>query len=200
MSEKRQKITRQSLQLSNEVGLSGALFAGATAGLAVDLTLFPLDTIKTRLQSEQGLLKSGGFKNIYAGIPTVAIGSAPGAALFFGTYEVAKHLILPYSKKNPAYAHMTAASCGEVVACLIRVPTEVLKQRVQAYPKRTLYYVYRRTKATEGLRGFYRGYLSTIMREIPFSLIQFPVWEHFKIVWSQKQNRSVSPFQGKIHY
>lgn len=43
----------------------------------VDLTLFPLDTIKTRLQSQQGFFKAGGFRGVYAGVPAAAVGSIP---------------------------------------------------------------------------------------------------------------------------
>ena len=28
--------------------------------------------------------------------------------------------------------------------------------------------------------GLYRGFGTTVLREIPFSLIQFPLWEYFK--------------------
>lgn len=52
--------------------------AGGCAGTAVDVTLFPLDTIKTRLQSSQGFFKAGGFRGIYSGLGAAAIGSAPG--------------------------------------------------------------------------------------------------------------------------
>lgn len=48
------------------------------AGTAVDVALFPLDTIKTRLQSSQGFFKAGGFRGIYKGLSAAAIGSAPG--------------------------------------------------------------------------------------------------------------------------
>lgn len=51
--------------------------AGGCAGMCVDLTLFPLDTIKTRLQSQQGFYKAGGFRGIYAGVPSAAVGSFP---------------------------------------------------------------------------------------------------------------------------
>lgn len=43
----------------------------------VDMTLFPLDTIKTRLQSKQGFWKAGGFQKIYRGIGPQAVGSIP---------------------------------------------------------------------------------------------------------------------------
>ena len=35
--------------------------------------------------------------------------------------------------------------------------------------------------AFQGFSGFYRGYFSTVMREIPFSVIQFSLWEYFKV-------------------
>lgn len=51
--------------------------AGGIAGTTADLVLFPLDTIKTRLQSSKGFLAAGGFNRIYAGILPAAAGSAP---------------------------------------------------------------------------------------------------------------------------
>ena len=45
-----------------------ALISGGLAGMSVDICLFPLDTLKTRLQSSQGFAAAGGFKNIYRGI------------------------------------------------------------------------------------------------------------------------------------
>lgn len=66
------------------------LLSGGVAGLAVDLSLYPLDTIKTRLQSKEGFKTSGGFKNIYKGISSIMLGSAPGSALFFLTYNSSK--------------------------------------------------------------------------------------------------------------
>lgn len=67
-----------------------AMVAGGCAGTSVDVALHPLDTIRTRLQSEAGFLKSGGFRGVYSGILAVTLGSAPGAAAFFSTYETMK--------------------------------------------------------------------------------------------------------------
>ena len=58
--------------------------AGGVAGTSVDLLFYPLDTVKTRLQSSQGFFKAGGFRGIYKGVGSVVIGSAPGGeSLFF---------------------------------------------------------------------------------------------------------------------
>jgi len=54
-----------------------AAAAGAFAGVSVDLSLFPIDTIKTRLQAPGGFRASGGWRGIYKGIGSVATGSAP---------------------------------------------------------------------------------------------------------------------------
>lgn len=51
--------------------------SGAAAGLVCDIIFFPLDTLKTRLQSQHGFIKSGGFKKMYQGVAPVIIGSAP---------------------------------------------------------------------------------------------------------------------------
>lgn len=48
------------------------------AGTSVDIALFPLDTVKTRLQSAEGFFKAGGFRGIYSGLSAAAAGSAPG--------------------------------------------------------------------------------------------------------------------------
>ncbi|KAK0780637.1 S-adenosylmethionine transporter [Friedmanniomyces endolithicus] len=41
-----------------------SLIAGGLAGTTVDLSLFPLDTLKTRLQSAAGFRASGGFRGV----------------------------------------------------------------------------------------------------------------------------------------
>lgn len=48
------------------------------AGTAVDTALFPLDTLKTRMQSKAGFAASGGFRGVYSGLTSAVIGSAPG--------------------------------------------------------------------------------------------------------------------------
>ena len=83
-------------------------------------------------------------------------------------------------------------------ACLIRVPVEVVKQRAQVRKEFSLYQIAKSSFQNEvcldlfdlmsfpffgkkGFLGFYRGYFATLSREIPFSIIQFPLWEFFKV-------------------
>jgi len=190
--------------IDNSPSFTVCMLSGAAAGTAVDVSLFPLDTLKTRLQSSQGFWKAGGFSRIYSGIGPAALGSAPNAALFFVTYEWMKSTIPKqigkmdesFDGSHDPRVHMAAASMGEVAACLVRVPVEIVKQRRQADHTQTSLSIVRHTLAKEGPMGFYRGYLTTVLREIPFSLIQFPLWEWLKKSWSRWQGRPVDPIQS----
>ena len=185
-----------------------ALISGAMAGLSVDVSLYPIDTLKTRLQSPQGFWKSGGFTGVYKGISAAATGSAPGAALFFLTYESSKPLINKHILReknnnnlnsNPL-THMLAASVAETAACLVRVPTEVVKQRMQTGRYQKFTFALQDIYARYGIRGFYAGYGTTVAREIPFSFIQFPIWERLKILYSKHINNGneIQPYQGAL--
>ena len=130
-------------------------FAGALSGLTVDVCLFPLDTIKTRLQSNQGFLKAGGFKSVYRGLLPVLIGSMPSAGLFFTVYD---HLEAPV---------IVRSTLGEIAACLIRVPVDNFKMN-------------RQVSQLKQSNSIFRGFWMTIFRDVPFSIIQFSLFEYLK--------------------
>lgn len=184
------------------------LAAGAVAGLSVDVLLFPVDTIKTRLQAPRGFLLSGGFKRLYAGLGSTVSGSAPSAALFFFTYETAKQVLSSTtsstsegSSSSSPSVHLVSACLGETVACLVRVPVEVVKQRAQATGNggTSSLTVLRTVLAKSGPAGLYRGYTSTLLREIPFALVQFPLWEFLKRRWTERQAGSpLKPYQSMV--
>lgn len=181
-----------------------SILSGAVAGLVVDIVLFPIDTVKTRLQSERGFIRSGGFRGIYKGLAPAAAGSAPTAALFFCTYDGLKsHLGQLATKSQQPYVHMVSAASAEIVACLIRVPVEIAKQRRQAlslkYSSSSAIEILYHAFKTEGIRrGLYRGFGTTIMREVPFSFIQFPLWEYFKQNWTSTTGTALTPVSVAI--
>ena len=41
----------------------------------------------------------------------------------------------------------------------------------------------------EGAAGLYRGYCTTVLREVPFSLLQFPAWEALKAEAAARSGR-----------
>ena len=92
---------------------------------------------------------------------------------------------------------MLASSLGEIAACAIRVPTEVVKQRAQAglfggssllALQDILAFRHQRNGYTIMIRELYSGAGVTIMREIPFTIVQFSLWEYFKSSYSIYQH------------
>lgn len=165
--------------------------------------------MKSRLQSPQGFLKAGGFKDVYRGLQYVAAGSVPSAASFFITYDFSKHFLLnkvakqsngDVSTSQKSLIHLTAASLGEIAACCVRVPVENMKLRNQttlhapsfSTTLKSLCYDIQITrgipveqisnKVTPNLlfSSLYRGFFTTVFRDVPFAMIQFPIYELLK--------------------
>lgn len=172
-----------------------ALWAGCFAGVAVDVSLFPLDTLKTRAQSADGFFQAGGFRGVYQGLKPAALGSAPTAALFFYTYESLK---LPFaSLTNSTWlSHCMSASVAELSACLIRVPTDNLKQNMQASKFPTLIATFRGLTQQRGSLALYHGILPTLTRDIPFAFIQFPLYEALKLKFGQVRDRPCTSIES----
>ncbi|OJD19101.1 hypothetical protein AJ78_00887 [Emergomyces pasteurianus Ep9510] len=205
-----------------------SLLSGAVAGLTVDLSLYPLDTIKTRLQQARKHTGSSAkpsapslrqtVRGIYAGLPSVLLGSAPSAASFFIVYDSVNRFLLPAPSSSTSTAvswqhamltHSLASSLGEISACAVRVPTEVIKQRAQAglfggSTLRALKDILSLRHAGSGsvndtrrrglglvVRELYRGTSITIAREIPFTVLQFTMWESMKDAYASRNAGAV---------
>ncbi|CAN6637492.1 succinate/fumarate mitochondrial transporter [Trichomonascus vanleenenianus] len=187
-----------------------SLISGGMAGTCTDLFFFPIDTLKTRLQAKGGFFANGGWAGVYRGVGSAIVASAPGASLFFLSYEAAKKNLLPVSRRyieNETVAngivHMAAASLGEIAACSVRVPAEVIKQRTQAahHPSSfaALMSILRNTTGEGVWLGLYRGWGSTILREIPFTVIQFPLYEYLKLTRARSLGiDKVAPNEGAV--
>ena len=104
------------------------LVAGGCAGFAVDVALFPLDTLKTRAQSPQVFLLrwlSEAFTMVFS---PRQLALCRGRHCF-ATYSKTKSLMgKEKAEVVSVHHHMVAASVAETFACLVRVPTENVKQ------------------------------------------------------------------------
>jgi solute carrier family 25 (mitochondrial S-adenosylmethionine transporter), member 26 len=96
-------------------------------------------------------------------------GSFPGAATFWATYEASKSALTPYVGALAAPA--AAAATADVAVVAVRNPFEVVKQQMQSGMHKTTTDAVRTILRVDGVRGFYAGYASTVLREIPFDAI-----------------------------
>ncbi|KAJ6074087.1 Mitochondrial substrate/solute carrier [Penicillium canescens] len=143
--------------------------------------------------------------------PSVLFGSAPSAASFFIVYDGVKRTLLPpggstqpQSRTHIILTHSLASSLGEIAACAVRVPTEVIKQRAQAglfggsslAALKDILSLRHAAPASATKRGYgqvvrelYRGAGITIAREIPFTVLQFTMWESMKEAYAKRYLR-----------
>jgi len=193
-----------------EPSASVSFVAGLVAGVAVDVPLHPVDTLKTRLQAREGFAAAGGSRRLWSGLSAVLIMSVPGSAVFFVVYEEMQHLLEQHapailgshggreghlSQFGSVWRDAVSASLADISACAVRVPCEVVKQRMQtrsisSTPASVFGTV--RSVAAEGLLGFYAGFGATVSREVPFALIQMPLFEELKLrhPWTPQARRN----------
>lgn len=180
--------------------------AGGLAGIAVDAVLFPLDTIKTRLQARKQNATAApqaaaaasttsaasaapsvasvtaSPRPFYRGLLSAMLGSFPAAATFWLTYEAGKRHLTPLVGDGPwgFLAHAGSAGLADVAVCAVRNPFEVVKQQMQLGLHADTRSALRTILAVDGVRGLYAGYGSTVLREIPFDAIEFGLYEAMK--------------------
>ncbi|EOY22067.1 hypothetical protein SCA6_004082 [Theobroma cacao] len=127
---------------------------GAIAGAFGEGMMHPIDTIKTRIQS-QALLSGSlsqksivqmvrtvwvadGLRGFYRGIAPGITGSLATGATYFGFIESTKKWI---EESHPSleghWAHFIAGAVGDTLGSFVYVPCEVMKQRMQVQGSRT---------------------------------------------------------------
>jgi Mitochondrial carrier protein len=181
------------------------MLAGGVGGSTGDMLMHSLDTVKTRQQGAPNAIKyatmsdayltifreEGFRRGLYSGVTPAFMGSLPGTVIFFGTYEYSKRTLLDVGcPENLAY--LSSGFIADLFASVIYVPSEVLKTRLQLQgrynnPFFKSGYNYRGTvDATrtiirkEGPAALFYGYKATIMRDLPFSALQFAFYEQFQ--------------------
>jgi solute carrier family 25 (mitochondrial S-adenosylmethionine transporter), member 26 len=180
--------------------------AGAFAAFTVDLVVYPLDTVKTRLQSPnyKQLYTNGAnnstnralFRGVYQGVGSVIIATLPSSGAFFTTYEGVKSVL---TDNNPTLGrsspllpqpviHAAASGTAELVSCAILTPAEVIKQNAQMVDNYSDNGGKPRVNATiQTMRRFksnplalWRGYTALAGRNLPFTALQFPMFERIR--------------------
>jgi len=178
-------------ELSLVEGVIRCGVAGGLSSMVTDAIYFPLDSLKTRIQASRQnvdyVQKAKGVSRLKGLIPNLA-SSFPGAFSFFFAYESTKSICKNVvSLPEGPFVHLLAAAAGETASALVRNPFEVMKQQMQIGLNSTMKETFQHIIKTSGVRGFYAGIDSLVLREIPFSAIQFPIYEYMKKL-SYKEN------------
>lgn len=176
---------------------------GALAAFAVDCSIFPLDTIKSRVQAADYASRfpngRGLYQGLWQGFGPVVVATLPSAALFFTTYEHAKVLLttpdrLPVwgayvaadtSGRAVALGHAASSALAELASCAVLTPAETIKQRMQVAVGGAASSSAHKMPSL-ALGSIWRGYWALAGRNLPFTALQFPLYEQFRGVLAER--------------
>jgi Mitochondrial carrier protein len=203
--------------------------SSAAAGIVSRLFTHPLDTAKARLQaldaatqppstSYRGPLdvlrrtiQSEGLVGLYRGFPAVIVGGTPGTVLYLCSYDVLKKQLQQRwdgrTGNESFLVHFASGMMAETIACVIYVPVDVVKERMQVQHRieastsqlgripqyRGSWDALKTILRTEGLSGIYRGYGATLASFGPFSAIYFVLYEQLKVLAKEYLDGKASP-------
>ncbi|KAK5816349.1 mitochondrial carrier domain-containing protein [Linnemannia elongata] len=192
------------------------LAAGAIAGITGVLIVYPLDMVKTRLQNQKvdaagklqyrgGLdcfrqvIAKEGARGLYRGIVPNLIGITPEKAIKLAVNDFsreywAERTNVSEDKLAIQYGMLAGATAGfcQVIATN---PMEIVKIQMQVAGAQKLAPGEQRPTAmgivrSLGLRGLYRGTPATLMRDVPFSILFFPLNSFLKLQGADEDGKT----------
>lgn len=174
------------------------MVAGSVAGSIEHMAMFPVDTLKTRMQAIVGsgsypvqnvnvrqacksIMKNEGAAGFYRGIGAMGLGAGPAHAVYFSVYELCKQY---FSRGDPnnSVAHAVSGVCATVASDAVFTPMDVVKQRLQlkSSPYKGVVDCVRRVLVEEGIGAFYASYKTTVVMNAPFTAVHFATYEAAK--------------------
>lgn len=167
------------------------LCAAAAARCVSIFGMYPMDTVKTRMQMEQA--NPLRLQGLYKGVGGSLLGQVPYGVLTFGSYEMYKEALLKRLPTTPpAFVYAISAVLGDVTGSGWLCPSEVVKQQMQAgmYPSTRA--AIKGIWSKRGFGGFYQGYLGGLARDVPFRVAQLTSYEVTKNLYLRVKARRMA--------
>ncbi|UPX19162.1 Fe(2+) transporter, variant 2 [Ascochyta rabiei] len=178
--------------------LGANMLAGAFAGIAEHSVMYPVDMLKTRMQvinpgptaTYQNSIanalvtvsRAEGFRSLWKGLSSVILGAGPAHAVYFASYEAAKHALGGNEGESHEHHPLAAAASGAaatITSDALMNPFDVIKQRMQLHGSiyTSVSHCARDVFRKEGIGAFYVSYPTTLCMTVPFTALQFMSYE-----------------------
>lgn len=156
--------------------------------IAAYLVATPLETIKTGLQTMPGttalsIVQKNGAKGLFYGLGAMFWAGVPYSVVMYSVYQPIKQSVADLVGPSMGIvAAILGAAVAESVGALFFLPGELVSKRMMRDP--SMYKSFPSAAQTiikaEGVTGLYRGLKSTLIRDVPFTIIQFIVFEELR--------------------
>ncbi|XP_016506606.1 uncharacterized protein LOC107824374 isoform X1 [Nicotiana tabacum] len=182
--------------------LKSALAGGLSCALSTSI-MHPVDTIKTQVQASTltfpqiiSKLPELGARGLYRGSIPAILGQFSSHGLRTGIFEASKVVLINIAPTLPELQVQSVASfCSTFLGTAVRIPCEVLKQRLQAGLFDNVGAAIIGTWQQDGLKGFFRGTGATLCREIPFYVVGMGLYAESKKAVQQLLGRELEPWE-----
>ncbi|XP_005178048.1 mitochondrial basic amino acids transporter [Musca domestica] len=197
---------------SDPDSLTSHALAGGVAGLFQSIVCSPMELAKTRLQLQNDstpgkkfkgpleylrhIVKYEGLRGTMRGLMFTAARDIPGFASYFVSYE---YMMRQPTQPNVIYG-LCAGGLAGICSWLATYPIDVIKTCIQADDMRNPKYngymdCIRKGYSSDGVRFFFRGMTSTLIRSFPMNAACFFVVSWI-MSWTKKQDVDVVVHTG----
>ncbi|KAK9276823.1 hypothetical protein L1049_006360 [Liquidambar formosana] len=200
------------------------MVAGSVAGMVEHMAMFPVDTLKTRMQMlgasssssaasssphrqaefirfVASIVRNEGPLGLYRGIGAMGLGAGPAHAVYFSVYEICKQKLGGNRPGHHPLVHAASGVVATTASDAVLTPMDVVKQRLQL--RRSPYGGVKdcvvRMLREEGLRAFYASYRTTVVMNAPFTAVHFSTYEAMKKVLSEISPDNASEERILVH-
>lgn len=181
---------------------------GSIAGAFGAFMVYPIDLVKTRMQNQRAasvgqllyknsfdcfgkVFRNEGIRGLYSGVLPQLIGVAPEKAIKLTVNDLVRGKFTDQSTGSiKVWAEIMAGGSAGAAQVIFTNPLEIVKIRLQVQgeairaaaregeqlKKRTALWIVRNL----GLTGLYKGVSACLLRDVPFSAIYFPTYNHLK--------------------
>ncbi|KAL3820101.1 hypothetical protein ACJIZ3_006006 [Penstemon smallii] len=183
--------------------LKSALAGGLSCAFSTAL-MHPVDTIKTQVQASTltfpeilSKLPQLGVRGLYMGSIPAIFGQFFSHGLRTGLCEISKLVLINVAPTTPKLQVESMASFfGTFLGTAMRIPCEVLKQRLQAGQFDNVGKAIVGTWKQDGFNGFFRGTGATLCREIPFYVAGTGIYTESKKAFEKLLGRELEPWEA----
>ena len=177
----------------NELDKTKYYIFGPSLFLCVRAAVYPSNLVKTRLQAQgknmlysgtfdafQKIIRTEGPLGLFKGFGANTLGVITGN-IYITIYELTRQWYLTSTAWDPQYANFFSGGCASIMSQTVVMPLDIVSQQMMmadqgvnrnaAHRNVGILGVCQRIRASQGVRGFYRGYLPSVMTYAPSSAI-----------------------------
>lgn len=138
------------------------------------------------------IVRVEGVTSLWSGLPPTLFMAIPQVVLYFTSYEEIKKLIGYNEITNPnPILPVISGGVARLLAVTVVNPIELVRTKIQSEKLKytQLSEAIRTAVRTQGIGSLYRGWVPTVWRDVPFSMIYWLGYESFKTAMLKREHK-----------